>query len=226
MILVNNGSRDRTGQIIDDLIREGYPVTQVTVQVNIGYGNGILEGLKHCTAPLVGFLCADGQVGPEAAVETYSQARTGSPAMLAKVRRRFRKDSWQRKLVSVCYNFGMQIIFGGLGSIDLNGNPKILPRESLLAMELESKDWFLDPEIMIKAKHLGLKVVEMDVEGLPRAGGKSNVRYTTCLQFLKNILRYRFGSPLRKWKRLVRRALAPGATRRAPAPTRGSSSLR
>jgi glycosyltransferase involved in cell wall biosynthesis len=205
LVLVDNGSRDSTGAIIDQLIAEGHPVVKVTVNVNQGYGNGVLEGLKACSAPMVGYLCADGQVAAEEAVLTYQQARAASGPVLAKVRRRFRRDSWRRKMVSVFYNVGMQFLFGWLHSIDLNASPKVFPRAALASLHLESKDWFLDPELMLKAKPLGLKILERDVEGLPRAGGKSNVRYSTCLQFAKNILRYRFGSAHRTWKRSVRK---------------------
>ncbi|MCI0356006.1 MAG: glycosyltransferase, partial [Acidobacteria bacterium] len=52
LVLVDNGSHDRTSQAIDQLIAEGHPITKVSVQVNIGYGNGILQGFKHCTQPL------------------------------------------------------------------------------------------------------------------------------------------------------------------------------
>lgn len=216
LVLVDNGSRDRTGEIIDGLIAEGLPVVKVSVAVNHGYGNGVLEGLKSCTAPMAGYLCADGQVAAAEAVRTYQEAASAQVPTLAKVRRRFRKDSWRRKLISVLYNFGMQAVFGWLGSIDLNASPKVFPRAALAPLQLESRDWFLDPELMIKAKHLGLHIRERDVEGLPRAGGKSNVRFSTCLQFLKNILRYRFGSEHRAWKHAVRPmtaadlGLAPG----------------
>ena len=62
LILVDNGSKDATGQIIDRMIAEGLPVTKVTVTVNQGYGNGISQGLKVCRARFVGYMCADGQV--------------------------------------------------------------------------------------------------------------------------------------------------------------------
>ena len=205
LVLVDNGSRDSTGAIIDELIAEGRPVVKVTVSANQGYGNGVLEGLKACSAPLVGYLCADGQVAAVEAVRTYQQARDAGGPVLAKVRRRFRQDSWRRKLVSSLYNFGMQFLFGWLHSIDLNASPKVFPRVALASLRLESKDWFLDPELMLKAKPLGLTILERDVEGLPRAGGKSNVRYSTCLQFANNILRYRFGGAHRAWKRSVRK---------------------
>jgi len=226
LVLVDNGSRDRTGEIIDSLVAEGAPVTKVTVAVNEGYGHGVLQGLKACTAPLVGYLCADGQVAAVEAVTTYEAARAATRPALAKVRRKFRKDSWRRKLVSVVYNLGMQCTFGWLGSIDLNASPKILPRDAYQAMELQSRDWFLDPELMIKAKHLGLQILERDVEGLLRRGGVSNVRYVTIAQFLKNILSYRFGARLRDWRKKSRALAADLRSRRAAVPSAGGGAPR
>ena len=101
-------------------------------------------------------------------------------------------DGAIRKVVSVIYNVSAAALFGGLGSIDINGNPKILPRDYLDRMYLQSKDWFLDAEIMIKAKQMGLGVVEMNVFSQMREGGSSNVGMGTCLEFLKNLFRYRF----------------------------------
>jgi glycosyltransferase involved in cell wall biosynthesis len=204
LVLVDNGSHDRTSEVIDALVDEGYPVTKVVVPVNQGYGHGVLEGLRACIAPWVGYLCADGQVPPEGAVGAYRKACSAKEPVLAKVRRKFRKDSWRRKLISICYNLGMPLIFGWMGSIDLNASPKIMARETYLMMNPQSKDWFLDPEIMIRAKYLGLKIVEDNVEGQLRQGGKSNVRFRTILEFVKNIVRYRRGGPISKWRESVR----------------------
>ncbi len=46
---------------------------------------------------------------------------------------------------------------------------------------------------------------ECQVEGKLRQGGKSNVRVTTCWEFLKNIARYRAGTPLREWRASIGR---------------------
>lgn len=205
LVLVDNGSRDATGEIIDELIKAGQPVTKVVVPANQGYGNGVLEGLRRCETPFVGFLCADGQVAADEALEAYQLARNSAKPAMAKVRRRFRKDSWRRKLISMVYNLGMQLIFGWMGGIDLNGNPKVLPREVYQTMDLQSKDWFLDPEMMIKATYLGVRILEFDVEGHARRGGKSNVRFSTILNFIANVARYRFGGALTEWKKSARR---------------------
>ncbi len=195
LVMVDNGSRDRTGEIIVELIAAGLPVVKVMVPVNQGYGHGILEGLKRCRAPFVGYLCADGQVSAEDVVRIYRLVQGTDGRLLAKVRRRFRQDGWVRKITSICYNGLMLVVFGRLEAIDINGSPKIFSREAYRAMQLESKDWFLDAEVMIKAKRLGLTVLELNVRGLRRQGGKSNVRVQTCLEFLKNIARHHFLRP-------------------------------
>ncbi len=192
LVLVDNGSTDRTGAIIDELIAEGLPVTKVVVSPNIGYGNGVLRGLEACTGRYVGFICADGQVEPADVLRVYQMCATSKEPRLVKVRRRFRMDGLNRKIVSVAYNFLTAGLFGGLGSIDINGNPKIFPREFLAPMELCSTDWFLDAEVMIKAKRLRLAVLEFNVLAQARAGGTSNVRAETCWEFLGNLFRARF----------------------------------
>jgi len=124
-----------------------------------------------------------------------------------KVRRRFRKDGLIRKITSIFYNGLMLLVFGRLEVIDINGSPKIFSRDAFRRMRLESVDWFLDPEIMIKAKHLSLTPLELNVRGLLRQGGKSNVRFTTVLEFFKNILAYRLSGKISAWKKTLSQPL-------------------
>lgn len=207
LVLVDNGSKDRTGQIIDELIAEGLPVVKVTVPVNRGYGHGILEGLKRCSAPFIGYLCADGQVSAEDTVRIYLLVKGTDGRVMVKVRRRFRQDGLLRKITSIVYNGFMLLMFGRLQVIDINGSPKIFSRDAFRRMRLESQDWFLDPEIMIKAKHMGLTPLELNVRGLLRQGGKSNVRFVTVLEFFKNIARYRFTGKISAWKKTLAQPL-------------------
>ncbi len=217
LVLVDNGSKDRTGEIIDELIAEGLPVVKVTVPVNQGYGHGIIQGLKHCAAPFIGYLCADGQVSAEDTVRIYTLVQGTDGRLLVKVRRRFRQDGLLRKITSIAYNGLMLALFGRLEVIDINGSPKIFSRDAFRRMRLESTDWFLDPEIMIKAKHIGLTPLEMNVRGLHRQGGKSNVRLATVLEFFKNIARYRFTGKISQWKKTLAQPL-PADMRDAQAP--------
>ena len=193
LIVVNNGSNDRTAEILQGLASKHANVTYLLVEPNEGYGNGVLKGLPLCTAPWVGIIVADGQVDAVDVVKLFDTTAQDKTPKVLKVRRRFRMDGLKRKFVSILYNFFTTAIFGGLGSIDINGSPKILPRRYLDCMNLNSKDWFLDAEIMIKAKRLGLGVFEQNVLAQMRPGGTSNVNAGTCREFILNLLRYRFG---------------------------------
>ena len=193
IVAIDNGSTDRTGEILCELASASPALIVHRVEVNRGYGSGLLSGLSLASAPWIGIICADGQVDPSDVAKLFDGAMRIKTPKLFKVRRRFRMDGFARKVVSITYNMITAVIFPGLGSIDVNGNPKILPREYLDRMQLESQDWFLDAEIMIKARRLGLPVHETNVFAQMREGGSSNVHLSTCLEFVLNLLRYRLG---------------------------------
>ncbi len=193
LVLVDNGSTDGTGRVIDELIGAGYPVVKQVVPVNRGYGHGVLCGLAACRGRFVGILHADGQVDPHDVVKVYEVAASAKSPTLVKVRRRFRMDGMRRKVISVAYNLSANILFPRLGSIDINGSPKMFPQEYLARLNLCSADWFIDPELMIKARRVGLSVIEFNVLAQMRKGGQSHVDGRTCLEFMVNLLKYRFG---------------------------------
>jgi hypothetical protein len=151
----------------------------------------------------VGIIPADGQVDAEDVVRLYEAAAAAGRQVVAKVRRRFRLDGLARKTVSVAYNLFVRLLWPGLGSIDVNGSPKLFPREVLPLLELKSKGWLLDPELMIKAHYLGLPVLEFNVFGRMRGNGLSHVRAGTCWEFLRLLLYYRFSGELGRWRRRV-----------------------
>ena len=194
LVLIDNGSADKTCDVIDEMAAEGLPVVKAAVEVNQGYGFGVLTGLNRCQGRWAGFMCVDDQVHPHDVVRLYELAAKAKTPKLFKVRRRFRLDGRFRRIVSFSYNLLATALFGDLGTMDLNANPKILPRELMEAMKLQSKDWFLDAEVMIKARRMGLTVYDLNVFALMRAEGVSHVRPTTCWEFLRNLLHYRFGA--------------------------------
>lgn len=193
LIAVDNGSTDHTSALIDELA-ERYPsIRKVVVTDNQGYGHGVLSGYPHCRGRWVGHICADLQVDPSDVVKLFAVATVTNQPRLIKIRRRFRMESARRKVVSYAYNALTNVLFGGLESNDINGTPKILPHEYLEAMRLRSTDWFLDPEIMIKARRMGLPVVELNALSQIRMGGSSNVSPGAIANFTGNLLAHRFG---------------------------------
>jgi glycosyltransferase involved in cell wall biosynthesis len=204
LIGCDNGSSDRTGEIIKRFAAEGLPVVYHRVEPNEGYGNGVLKSFGVCSAPWIGIIPADGQVDADDVARLFEAVKHSDGRLLGKVRRRFRMDGLVRKVVSILYNGMVWVLWPRLGSIDINGSPKIIHRDVIAAMELESKRWFLDPEMMIKAHHLGIRVLEMNVFARMRSAGLSHVRAGTVWEFIVNLLSYRFGGALNDWRRKPR----------------------
>ncbi len=214
LIAVDNGSHDRTGEIIRRLADRDPRVVPHRVEKNEGYGWGVLCGLERCTAPWVGIIPADGQIDAEDVVRLYEAVTVTDGRVLAKVRRRFRMDGPLRKIVSTSYNLFFRLLWPTMQSIDVNATPKILPRAAIPVMQLKSKGWVLDPEIMIKAHYLGLRVLEFNVFARMRGNGLSHIRAGTCWEFFRSVLRYRFSREMAEWRRGL-----PNPPFEAPAPT-------
>lgn len=212
LVACDNGSRDRTGEIIKQFVAQGLPVVYHRVERNEGYGNGILKAIPVCSAPWIGVIPADGQVDAQDAARLFEVLKHTDGRVLGKVRRRFRMDGLTRKIVSVLYNGFVWLLWPRLGSIDVNGNPKIVHRDVLAAMNLQSKNWFLDPEMMIKAHYLGVRVLEMNVFARMRSNGLSHVRASACVEFFLHLLRFRFGGALTEWRNSRPRVVVPNGT--------------
>lgn len=203
LIAVDNGSTDRTGEILDAFAQRGLPVLKHRVDVNQGYGWGVLQGFTRASAPWVGVIPCDGQVDPDDVVKLFEAVRYSDGKIIGKVRRRFRMDGPIRKVVSILYNLFVFCLWPGLGSIDVNGSPKIMHRDVLRRLQLTSKRWFLDPELMIKAHYLGARIIEVNVFARMRGHGLSHVRATTCWEFFSTLMHYRFGREMAQWRRSV-----------------------
>jgi glycosyltransferase involved in cell wall biosynthesis len=203
IVAVDNGSTDATSDVLAKLAREVPRVRTYRVERNQGYGFGLLSGVPLARGRWVGFIPADGQVDAEDVVRLYDAASEAGYQVLAKVRRRFRMDGLTRKFVSIAYNAFVRLLWPTLETLDVNGTPKLLPRQALHAMALESRGWFLDPEIMIKAHYLGLRVLELNAFSRMRGNGVSHVRVATCWDFFQNLLSFRFGHRLAAWRSTI-----------------------
>jgi len=190
ILAVNNGSHDKTSGIINNLVKKYKNIKKVDIVKNIGYGYGILQGLKHAEGKYVGYGWGDGQVAAADFVRVFQNLKTNS-LDISKAKRINRDDGLARKIQSKFYNKLMLVLFF-INLSDVNGCPKIMRREVYESLKLESKDWFLDPELIIKAYRKKYKIGEVPIKFMERKSGKSKVKLSTSFEFLKNILRYRF----------------------------------
>ena len=189
LILVDNGSRDGTRREIEALRAEFPKVVLVPIDENQGYGGGILSGLDVARGEFLGYLAGDGQIPALDIIKVYEYCMFGHYPC-AKVYRAIRGDGLKRKLISFLYNQLFRMMFR-TRHLDVNGTPKIFRREVYERLQLERKDWFIDAEFILKARSMGIEILEVPVTFLPRAGGASKVDFGAIVEFLKNMWAFR-----------------------------------
>ena len=74
----------------------------------------------------------------------------------------------------------------------MNSKPKIIRGSILKQMNLESDDWFIDAEIMMKAQKMNLKVIELPIHFVENENRASFIKFAAIFEFLKNLYRFRF----------------------------------
>jgi glycosyltransferase involved in cell wall biosynthesis len=190
LVIVNNGSRDKTKEILESLSSKDPRTKVVNIEVNQGYGWGIINGLNNCTGSIIGYVDGDNQIPPEDLIKVYKKLKE-TDSNFAKGIRYNRGDGIKRIIASFFYNGLFHILFW-TSSRDINSKPKFFKKEFYNQLNLESKDWFIDPEIIIKAKKLKIKPKEILVQFHKRREGKSNVSLKTIKEFTKNLLYWRF----------------------------------
>jgi len=198
LVLVDNGSRDRTRELVTRLASGDRRLRLVLVDKNRGFGSGVLAGLAVARGDAVGFMGGDGQVSADDLAAVVARLRREGLDLVVG-RRVARADGWRRRFVSLVYNGLFRLLFRTRVA-DVNGSPKAMTRSLLDALALRSKDWFLDAEIVVKAEALKARVGEWPLAFRRREGGASHVRLAAIAEFARNMIRYRF-SPKSRWFR-------------------------
>lgn len=175
LVLVNNGSADDTGARVDAAAAQ-YPwVRPVHLTANLNYGGGIYEGARYASHPHIGMLPGDLQYSAEDLVRVWDDyaAHAAAPC-LAKGWRTTRLDPLSTRLVSFVYSRIANTILG-IRVRDINGLPKLFPRELLDALPAERMVTFVfDAQLLFVAARLGWEIRETEVTFHARRAGVSS----------------------------------------------------
>jgi glycosyltransferase involved in cell wall biosynthesis len=193
LVLVGNylaGSNDATPEVVRELAASDPRILCSAVPKRGMMGWDMRSGLALATGACVAVVDGDGQVLVEDLVRIYRLLRERD-LDLAKTYRSCRGDGWKRKLLSQAFNGLFHLLFPGLDVRDVNAKPKVMTRSAYERLTLQSDDWFIDAEIMIQARRLGLRIGEVETEFLGLTGRRSFITMAVALQFLHNLWRYR-----------------------------------
>ena len=191
VILVNNGSTDGSEKILKELIPKYLFARTVKVDVNQGYGYGILQGLKEAKGEFIGWTHADLQTDPKDVLKAYRilEENSWNEDLYVKGNRKKRPFSDQ------IFTIGMSIfetIFMGKVLYDINAQPNIFSKKFFSSWENPPKDFALDLYALYLAKKKKLKVVRFDVLFPERIHGVStwNTGLASKWKFIKRTLAF------------------------------------
>ena len=170
VIVVNDGSRDRTGEIADRLAAEDSHVRVVHHQVNRGYGGAVTSGIRAAKLPYVLLSDGDGQFDPNEVGKLIPFV----PEYDVVVGRRARRaDHLIRKLNGKAWTTLVRLLLG-VGITDIDCGFKLFKRELLERIELRASGAMISTELMARLAGLGAKVREVEVTHLPRLAGEQS----------------------------------------------------
>jgi glycosyltransferase involved in cell wall biosynthesis len=188
IIIVDDGSTDGTGEIADALeARHGGLVRVVHRERSSGYGNALKTGFAAARHDLVFYTDGDYQFDLNDLPRALDVS--GDHDIVIGFRED-RKDSRRRIFFSKGYNGLVRILFG-LKFKDVDCSFKLFKRKALEAIPLCSDGYFIDTEILVRAKRQGLKIKEIGVRHLPRSQGSSKVSWKHVFVTLREIRRFR-----------------------------------
>ncbi|KPL06910.1 hypothetical protein AMJ86_06610 [bacterium SM23_57] len=171
VLVINDASTDRTGEIADNLAKENSKIRVIHHPENRQLGGAMRTGFAEATKDLVFYVDADNPVD----LKDLGRAldlMNGSDVVIGY--RLNRDETLRRAIYSRVYNILIRVLFG-LKVKDVNFSFKLFRRQVLETITLKTASSFLDAELLIAAKRAGFSITEMGVKYYPRAVGQSTM---------------------------------------------------
>jgi glycosyltransferase involved in cell wall biosynthesis len=188
IILVNDGSTDRTGEVGRELTNRIPNLRLVEHHPNRGYGGALKAGFAAATNELIAFFPSDKQF---VFSEIKQLLEKINQADIVSGYRSNRQDSLVRKFNAFGWNSLVRLLFGYLCR-DIDCGFKLFRREILDHVTIASDGAMIDTEFLAGAKARGYHIAEVEVTHLPRVAGHptgANVR--VIVKAFRDLARFR-----------------------------------
>lgn len=153
IILVDNGSTDSTPQVLEQALQGEHNKQFKTLRIekNIGYGHGIMEGVRIASGEVIAWTHADLQADPADVLESYKifVDHPEYPNCILKGRRVGRNP------LDALFTGGMSILSTLLlreNFSDVNAQPKMFHRNFLEKLKESPQDFSLDLYLLYQAR--------------------------------------------------------------------------
>jgi glycosyltransferase involved in cell wall biosynthesis len=170
IVIVDDGSRDRTGEIADRLAAANPHLKVVHHPVNRGYGAAVISGIRACNQPWVVLCDGDGQF---AAADIARLAAKVPEYDVVVGHRAHRADPLMRRINGKAWTVLMRLLLG-IRISDIDCGLKFFRRDLLDGIDMQAKGAMISAELMAQLAGRGAKVCEVDVSHLPRVTGEQS----------------------------------------------------
>jgi glycosyltransferase involved in cell wall biosynthesis len=186
VIVVDDGSADRTGLIADRLAAADPRVHAVHHPTNLGYGAALRSGFAAARYPLIFFTDGDNQFDLR---ELPGVIAALGGADIVCGYRIARRDPWYRKLNAALYNGLARLLFR-IPVRDVNCAFKLYRREAIAGLPLASTGALINVELLARARKRGAVLREVGVHHYPRtAGTQTGAKLGVILRAFTEIVR-------------------------------------
>jgi glycosyltransferase involved in cell wall biosynthesis len=196
IVVVNDGSRDHTGDVVRELQARIPHVKLVEHFPNRGYGGSLKAGFAAATCDWIAFVPSDNQF--DFGEINLLMTRAAEADIVCGYRAN-RQDPFVRKLNALGWNTLVRLLFGHLCR-DIDCGFKLFRRELLDHVHIESNGAMIDTELLAGALARGYKIADVPVTHLPRkAGHPTGANLKVILRAFRDLVRFR----LRLWRELA-----------------------
>jgi dolichol-phosphate mannosyltransferase len=186
IIIVDDGSEDRTGEIADRLAAMDPAHLRVFHhRPNRGYAEALKTGFTNARHELLFFTDSDLQFDVGEIKHLLPLVENADIVCGFRI---YRFDPLTRLVLSWGFNLLVRIVFR-IGVRDIDCAFKLFRREVFDKVTIESKKFFVNAEVLAKARYFGFRLVEIGVRHYPRAAGRSTVRPSHILSTLRELAR-------------------------------------
>ncbi|GIW39937.1 MAG: hypothetical protein KatS3mg076_0514 [Candidatus Binatia bacterium] len=194
ILVVDDGSTDATGRILEELAREIPELRPLHHPSNRGYGAALRTGFEAARMKFVFYMDGDGQFDIGDLDRLLPLA--GDEDRIVTGYRLERRDPFVRKLNAFLFGRVLVRLLLGVRVRDLNCAFKLIPRKVLESVRLESTGALINAELYGRAIRKGFGIEEVGVHHYPREAGEQTGAH------LRVILRA-FYDLFRLWRRIV-----------------------
>lgn len=193
VIVVNDGSHDRTGAILDTIATSQPCVRVVHHAENQGYGAALASGFAAITKDLVFFMDSDGQFDIRELARFFPLLRDYDAVIGYRVQR---QDTWVRKLNAWGWKILVGMVFG-VYVRDVDCAFKLYPASFFHSFPLETRGAMINTEILYKFTRAHYTFTQVGVRHLPRRGGQATgAKPTVILRAFRELFTFAW-----KWHR-------------------------